>query len=181
VRSVQETRSGRIRLARAHGRVKKGLVLIGALALMAVASLVVVLMPYTPLKVYSYEARTAYACPGEIVPAFIGYYLDPDARIVRVDVEPDWIAKDVPGVLEGYVQRGAEGSIPGEKLEKGRGVVRSSVLRIAPAQPGEWWVGGEIIVRGRWHGIPKLQRLYPRSEETMTVLPTSDPRCEETR
>ncbi len=155
---------------------------VGGIGLMAVLAFLIgilLLWPYSPMTVYSYEAEVSEACAGVPVTAYIEYEIREGARVSRLEVEPDWIAVDVPGVAEGFVSVGGEGVIPGEGLETGYPArVRSSVLRVAPLQPGEWLVGGELTLRTSVYGLPRVQVLSPTAKEPITVLPADDPKCE---
>ncbi len=170
--------SGEERLEKAQAQMILMLWTVGVLVFLFVVPLVLLLLPYSPMTVYSYEATVKEACPGEPVAVLIDYEIQEDAAVEAVEVEPDWIAVDVPGVVDGYVSEGIGGRIPGDEIEYGeRAKVRSSVLRVAPQQPGEWLVGGELVVRGRSYGIPHPQQLSPRAKEPMTILPADDPKC----
>lgn len=165
------------RVNRARLQVDLAVAGIGVLALLALLVIVLLLLPYSPMTIYSYEATVDEACPSELVPVYVEYRLE--RGVDFVEVAPDWIADDVEKVPRGYLIEGAEGRIPGEALMVGeRAKVRSSVVRVAPTVPGMWRVGGSIAVHGEVYRIPRIQQLNPRADEPIAILPPDAPECE---
>lgn len=167
------------RIDRAEKEMRLAVGGIGLLAVLAFVVGILLLWPYSPMTVYAYEADVSEACVGMPVTVYIEYEIREGARVSRLEVEPDWIAVDVPGVTQGFVSIGGEGAIPGDGLETGYPAqVRSSVLRVAPLQPGEWLVAGELTLRTSIYGIPRVQVLRPTAKEPITILHADDPKCE---
>jgi hypothetical protein len=173
-----ENDNGQERLERARYISRVGVGIIAFLAAISLVGSVLLLLPYSPMTVYSYEPTVQRVCPTEPVPAYITYRLEEDAKVNKVEIRGDWVAKDVPGLPEGYRSKGAEGEIPGEALERGRlERIRSSAVRTAPLESGEWLVAAPIDVRGRAYGVPHVQQIELLSEKVVRVLDPDDPEC----
>ncbi len=172
----ENTRNSEERVNRARVRVDLAVKGIGFLALLALVGIALLVLPYSPMTIYSYEATVDEACPSEVVLVYVEYELE--KAVEFVELAPDWIAVDVEGLPRGYITEGAEGRIPGGALAVGeRAKVRSSVVRVAPTVPGAWLVGGSVTVRGRAYGIPYVQKLDPRADKPIAVLPSGAPEC----
>lgn len=167
------------RLERARRQVGLVVGFIGLLAVVSVAGLVVLLWPWSGMEVYSFEPTKAEVCPMEIVGAERDYRIDPAADVYRVEVEPLWIAVDVPGVEEGSVLRGPDAAYSESETRPGRRTVTSTVLRVAPPQPGEWRMGSVTTVRATPYPLPvtKVQEIEVRSSRTVTVREADHPKC----
>ena len=169
---TSEDASQALRKARIRVRLVVGA--IGTLALLAVASTVLLFLPYTPMTVYSYEAIPPVVCPGELLSVEVDYSLD--APVSRIEVDQEWVAVDVKGIAPGQVLEGPESAVSDpDSLQTGRQVIKSSILRTAPPEPGVWRLGSVLTVSGL--RITQVQTLTPESGTKTTVLPSTDAAC----
>lgn len=172
--------TGRERLRHAKRQVGFVVGAMGVLALLSLAGFAFLLWPWEGMEVYSFEPTKTEVCPMEVVGAERDYRIDPDADVYLVEVEPLWIAVDVPGVRDGSVLRGPDAAYSEAETRPGRRRITSAVLRIAPSQPGEWRLGSVTTVRATPYPLPvtKVQELELESEKVVTVLPADDPACD---
>lgn len=175
--------SGPDRLERARQQANFVVASVGVLAILSISSMLVLLWPWQGMEVYSYQATETEVCPLEVVGVVRDYRIHPEANIYSVEVHPSWIAVDVFGFKDGSVLAGPDGRYTEAEEKPGRRVVNSSVLRVAPPQPGEWRLGSTIVVHGSPSilPIPKVQEIELASEEALTVLESDDPKCAEDR
>jgi hypothetical protein len=165
------------RLRRAKRNVWLGVGCVVALAIVALVVSVLLLWPFDPMTINSYTPSKKEVCPEELVGMYIDYELTEEAEVREVEVTSNWEVVDVPGLTPGQRVQEVEDKLPGDRMRPGRTVIESSILRSAPPPPGEWRVVSEMLVRGTIHGIPNVQELQVRADDTTTVLDASDKAC----
>ena len=164
------------RVERAKRRVGLAVGGIVFLALLALAAMIALFLPYSPLQIYSYEPLKSEVCPGEVVATRVEYRAKvgsdaPGAPSIRqVEVDPAWIAEDVPSLMRGQRIEGPEATLAGEKIAPGRHSIISSVLRTAPSEPGQWRLETTLTVRGNAYGVPHIQTITTLADKSTTVL-----------
>lgn len=121
------------------------------------------------MTIYSYTPSKSEVCPEELVGMYIDYELDSQATVDEVEVKSNWEVVDVPGLTPGQRVQEVQDKLPGDKIRPGRTIIQSSILRAAPPPPGEWRVVSEMLVRGSVHGVPNVQELNVRADETTIV------------
>jgi hypothetical protein len=170
--------TGEQQLKRAQARVFVALGFMGLMCLLAVLVLVSLFLPYAPLTIHSYEASKRELCPQELTSVTVDYSVMHPPGIRRIEVEPAWVAEDVAGLERGQRIESADSTPVTYPTTAGRRTVQSNVLRVAPIQPGEWRVAGELTVYGNAYGTPRVQVLTPQARGITTVLPPDAPECE---
>lgn len=148
-------------------------------AAVAIATMVLVLVPYYPLTFNALEPIETSACPGEGVATNVDYDLDPTLfdAVDSLSVVSNWIAEDVPSEETGARRLAANSTLPAALLSPGRTSQQSRVLRPAPLQAGTWSLTTTTTARGSLFGVPKSQVVVIESSKELVVLPADDPRC----
>ncbi len=175
--SVRDTRdiAGHTKLSTVRWQVRIILGVIAFFALCALVFVVLLFLPYAPMKVYSYEIKPQTACPNELLTTRIDYEVAQGVPIDSAESQAIWTAVSVEGYDQGEKLPGEEAPISPVGLEPGRRQVTGTILRPAPTVPGEWRFGAELTIHGR--AITQLQRLTPEAENTTTVLEPDSSTC----
>jgi len=133
-------------------------------------------LPYGGVTVHSLRAEEARACPDTALTFVRDYTVEPS--VTAVDVEPYWIAVDVPGVRRGSVLgTGSEIPYTEGELVPGRKKGRSSVLLSAPLMPGLWLPASDTTVYGAPYEVPLSDTRQVRADEPVLIL--SPKECED--
>ncbi len=148
-------------------RVRILLSIISLFALSAVVFVIVLFLPYAPMKVYSYEIMPREACPLQLLETRIDYSVEPNTPIISAESQAVWTAVDVEGYDKGEQLPGEEAPIAPVFFEPGRREVQGKILRPAPATPGEWRFGVIITLHG--NSVTQQQRLTPEAQLTTRV------------
>lgn len=164
-----------------HLRVVLALVfaLIGAALVASVLITILLVYPFTPLKVFSTTVTPLKACPGQEVGVGNDSEIEKGWDLDRIEIESAW---EVAG-SGGADEFGGTGTIY-EPPATERSTERSAVLRNAPDDPGEYrlhttaTVYGTFSPRSIFHGFPKTQRLEYYSEDLLMVMPANSKMCE---
>lgn len=167
-------------LETAKRRVRVVILAIVALGVLALGALGLLLAPYSPLVVHDIDLAITNGdvCPDETTRTIIDYTLRFAPE--EIEAEPIWVARNVPGVPDGYVQEGVSGKVPASVFMTGeRDTLLSPVLRLTPMRAGEWEAGSIVTAYGSRLRLPVSQKLTVMDGERTQVLPPTHPRCEE--
>lgn len=168
--------NGRTNLRRAKWNVGIGLAAVITFAAAALVFIVLIFLPYTPMKIYYYDIKPSTACPNELLKAQLSYSIEKGTVIDSADAQAIWIAVDVDGYEKGERLVGATAPIPVNQLKPGRSVKEGEILRPAPVAAGKWQFSSELVLHGR--SFTQIQRITSEAESVTTVLDRADPRCE---
>lgn len=165
----------RLRQAKIHVGIGIGIILLLALALLC--SAVLLLLPYHPMKIYSYTPEAEEVCPDVVVPVAVDYEIQPGATIDTMEVRAGWEVVDVPGYMPGMRIFNVRTNIsaPDDYFESGFHQRETRAPRISPGVPGEWIPVSETTVRGWSYGVPHVQTIKntERQGGSLTVLDAS--------
>lgn len=152
--------------------------LIGVLALISAVFVGTLFLPYSPMKIYSYEAVPREVCPSGIVKTRIDYSINARHAIINGVSRSQWVAVDATGYTRGQILEGEALPLPKEQFQPGRFEIKGKLLRRAPPAPGEWRFGANLELHGP--RFTQVQVLTPEEETTTTVLPADNKACEGT-
>lgn len=130
---------------------------------------------YSPYEFYRYQALPPIACPSRAVEIQVEQRVDTVFSVTEVRAAGKWVDRsgEAPPVFIPEV--------PAPIGEAGRGVRTSAVITQTPRTPGVWSLRSEITVSGRVLGLPASQEIDAVSRDLLTVLPSTDPKCEESQ
>jgi hypothetical protein len=128
------------------------------------------LIPYRPVTAYGYTAIPPVVCPGEPVEVWAEWEVRD--HLDRLHVEYGWSQAGEDSILYG----GEDDFKDIPPFE--RRVVRSPIIRSAPADPGRWRLSNDYEAHGRRLGLPARQDLDDvTSDDFVQVLSHSAPEC----
>lgn len=151
--------------------------MLGAI-LVALLGALYFIIPYRPMTYHSLFLGSD-VCPGKLVSITVDYDIDENYfdGVHALEVNTDWVAKDVPGIKNGFKLSVSKSEIDKSGLTPGRTHRETKVGVLAPEVPGVWTLEVHDVLRGTQLGLPKPQELDFFSDNSATVLDPSDPQC----
>jgi hypothetical protein len=167
----------------ARSWVQRGLAAFGAAVLAAGALLVIFVginraAPYQPFIVKSYVVTPQTVCTGQPVTALITRRFT--RQVDSFKISETWVTAGAGEQSDGKPVTGGGGSLPPKLLTPSDDykTAQSPVIRNAPDVPGTYRVRIETTSQGRRFGLPTSGAGDFASDDSVTVLPRSDRRCQ---